>query len=124
MPYLAILLFVALYLAATFFCHIPAMVAVIYGALSLSCFVAYAIDKNAAKAGRWRTPERTLLLLGLLCGWPGAVLAQQWLRHKSGKPAFRLMFWITVMLNLAAFVYFSLHYSAPDIGTEVAPIEL
>ncbi|WP_298407964.1 DUF1294 domain-containing protein [Janthinobacterium sp.] len=124
MPYLVILCFVVLYLLATFFFHIPALVALVYGVLSLSCFVAYAIDKSAAKQGRWRTSERTLLLLGLLCGWPGAVLAQQWLRHKSGKRSFRVLFWITVALNIGAFVYFSMHYAAPDIGTEVAPIEL
>ncbi len=118
---------------------IPAVVALAYGVLSLGCFVAYAIDKSAAKEGRWRTSERTLLLLGLLCGWPsertllllgllcgwpGAVLAQQWLRHKSSKRSFRMLFWITVAINIGAFVYFSMHYAAPDIGTEVAPIEL
>ena len=124
MPYLSILFFVLLYLAATFFFHIPPFVALIYGALSLGCFVAYALDKRAAKAGNWRTSERTLLLLGLLCGWPGAVLAQQWLRHKSSKRSFRILFWITVAINIAAFIYFCLHYSAPDIGTDVAPIEI
>ncbi|MCC7682451.1 DUF1294 domain-containing protein [Janthinobacterium sp. FW305-128] len=124
MPYLVIAFFVVLYLLATFFFHIPALVALVYGVLSLGCFVAYAIDKSAAKEGRWRTPERTLLLLGLLCGWPGAVLAQQWLRHKSSKRSFRIVFWITIALNIGAFVYFSMHYAAPDIGTDVAPIEL
>ena len=68
MPYLVILFFVVLYLLATFFFHIPVVVALAYGVLSLGCFVAYAIDKSAAKEGRWRTSERTLLLLGLLCG--------------------------------------------------------
>ncbi|APA71459.1 MULTISPECIES: DUF1294 domain-containing protein [unclassified Janthinobacterium] len=124
MPYLAILLFAILYLLATFFFHIPVLVALVYGVLSLCCFIAYALDKAAAREGRWRTSERTLLLLGLCCGWPGAVLAQQWLRHKSGKRAFRVLFWLSVAINIAAFVYCSMHYAAPDIGTEVAPIEL
>ena len=106
MPYLVILCFVVLYLLATFFFHIPALVALVYGVLSLSCFVAYAIDKSAAKGGRWRTPERTLLLLGLLCGWPGAVLAQQWLRHKSSKTSFQLQFWFMVLLNVAGILWF------------------
>lgn len=124
MPYLSLLLFALLYLLATFFFHIPILVGLAYGVLSLGCFVAYAIDKSAAREGRWRTSERTLLLLGLLCGWPGAVLAQQWLRHKSGKRSFQVLFWISVAINIAAFVYFSMHYAAPDIGTDVAPIEL
>lgn len=124
MPYLSLLLFALLYLLATFFFHIPILVGLAYGVLSLGCFVAYAIDKSAAREGRWRTSERTLLLLGLLCGWPGAVLAQQWLRHKSSKRSFQVLFWISVAVNIAAFVYFSMHYAAPDIGTDVAPIEL
>lgn len=124
MPYLSLLLFALLYLLATFFFHIPIIVGLAYGVLSLGCFVAYAIDKSAAREGRWRTSERTLLLLGLLCGWPGAVLAQQWLRHKSSKRSFQVLFWISVAINVAAFVYFSMHYAAPDIGTDVAPIEL
>jgi uncharacterized membrane protein YsdA (DUF1294 family) len=77
-------------------------VAAFYGAASLVCFIAYALDKSAAINGRWRTPERTLLLLGLAGGWPGAMLAQRWLRHKSRKTPFRVAFWCTVLLNLGA----------------------
>ena len=73
----------------------------LYALASVACFVLYASDKAAARSGRRRTPERTLLLAGLTCGWPGALLAQQTLRHKSRKPAFLLKFWLTVLLNLA-----------------------
>ena len=79
---------------------IPALGA-LYACASLICFAAYALDKSAARAGRRRTPERTLLLLGLACGWPGAVLAQRWLRHKSAKRSFQLKFWFTVAMNVA-----------------------
>ncbi|MEC5161128.1 MULTISPECIES: DUF1294 domain-containing protein [unclassified Janthinobacterium] len=81
---------------------LPYWVAATYLFASALCFIAYAVDKSAAKAKRRRTPERTLLLLGLACGWPGAVLAQQWLRHKSSKASFRWKFWGTVALNVAA----------------------
>ncbi|MOA42630.1 hypothetical protein D3C78_1646950 [compost metagenome] len=53
----------------------------------------------AALRNRWRTPERTLHWLALLGGWPGAMLAQYWFRHKSTKPAFRRWFWATVLGN-------------------------
>ena len=38
---------------------------------------------------------------------PGALLAQRWLRHKTIKRSFRIQFWATVALNLAAFVVLS-----------------
>lgn len=76
-------------------------------ALSLSAiaFVAYWWDKRAAQADRWRTPEAHLHLIALLGGWPGAALAQHWLRHKSRKPAFRATFYGTVVLNVVAMVW-------------------
>lgn len=76
--------------------------------LGAVCFIAYALDKFAARTGRWRISENTLLLLGLACGWPGAILAQQWLRHKSSKASFRRQFWVTVAVNIAVFVYLNL----------------
>jgi len=69
--------------------------------------VVYAIDKRAARKNRWRIPEAQLHLLALLGGWPGAIIAQQVLRHKSVKPLFRIIFWISVGLNIA-FVYWLL----------------
>lgn len=75
--------------------------AALYALASAACFIAYALDKSAARKGRRRTPERTLLLLGLACGWPGGLAAQQLLRHKSAKASFLAKFWLTVILNLA-----------------------
>ncbi|MEA5441595.1 DUF1294 domain-containing protein [Cyanobium gracile] len=81
----------------------PELLAVYIG-LSVMTFLSYAFDKSAAIHGRWRTPEKTLHLLGLAGGWPGALLAQQLLRHKCSKPSFIASFWITVVVNVAAFV--------------------
>ena len=83
------------------------MVAAAYGVLSVVCFIAYAADKSAAKTGGWQTKESSLLILGLVGGWPGGVLAQQLLRHKSTKASFRSAFWATVVVNVGAFVAFS-----------------
>ncbi len=70
--------------------------AAVYGVASIICFTAYALDKSAAIGKRRRTPERTLLLLGLACGWPGGWLAQRWLRHKTVKPSFQVAYWASV----------------------------
>jgi len=83
--------------------HWPLLwIAVAYAGLSVITFVVYAIDKSAARHRGPRTPERTLHLLSLAGGWPGALLAQRWLRHKSAKARFLGVFWITVILNVLA----------------------
>jgi uncharacterized membrane protein YsdA (DUF1294 family) len=107
MPYLPILLFAALYAGATFAWQLPLAVGAAYLALSAVCFASYALDKSAARRGERRTPESTLLVLGLLGGWPGAVLAQQWLRHKTVKQPFRRKFWLSVAANLLVFLWLS-----------------
>ena len=79
----------------------PAVLVLYLGASAIA-FVAYALDKSAARKGRWRTPESTLHLLALVGGWPGALLAQKLLRHKSSKVEFQRVYWATVVLNCVA----------------------
>lgn len=81
---------------------VPIFIGGIYLIMSLFSLFLYWQDKLKARSGQWRTPESVLLLAGLAGGWPGAVLAQQWLRHKSVKVAFRNAFWATVAINVAA----------------------
>jgi len=83
--------------------RVPVWAALVYVGASSVCFLAYALDKSAARRNAWRTPESTLLMLGLLGGWPGGLLAQHLLRHKSNKASFRAAFWGTVMLNVLGF---------------------
>src|SRR5689334_8283670 len=105
MRYTSILLFAALYTFAFVHWGTPQLVGVTYLAASTACFAMYAVDKTAARAGRRRTPENTLLLMGLACGWPGGALAQQWLRHKSSKRSFALRFWLSVLMNVGVFAW-------------------
>jgi uncharacterized membrane protein YsdA (DUF1294 family) len=113
---LLFLVFAALFAAAIALWHLAPLVAGVYVAASIVCFAAYARDKAAAKAGRWRTSENRLLLLGLACGWPGAMLAQAMLRHKACKPSFRLRFLATVVINIALFGYLSSPFSPLRAG--------
>ncbi len=100
----AIPAFALVYLFAAMTWGVAHWLAAAYMAASLIAFAAYAVDKSAAARGSWRVGESTLLLIGLLGGWPGALLAQQVLRHKSIKTSFRAAFWGSVALNLIAFV--------------------
>lgn len=71
-----------------------------YAVVSMLAYITYAIDKKAAINNRRRVSEKTLHLLGVVGGWPGAFLAQQRLRHKTQKTAFQVTFWLTVVVNL------------------------
>ena len=76
-----------------------AALAAIYLVASGAAFSLYAFDKHAARRGAQRIAERDLQLLALLCGWPGAWLAQQVLRHKTQKTGFRLLFFGMAITN-------------------------
>ncbi|MCW8831935.1 MAG: cold shock and DUF1294 domain-containing protein [Colwellia sp.] len=102
--YLAVLYLIAIF-GAFIFGYLPSFIALAYLALSMITFIVYAADKSKAKRGARRTPENTLHLLALLGGWPGAAIAQQTLRHKSQKRAFRIAYWLTVMINCGAFAW-------------------
>ncbi|MBC7686431.1 MAG: DUF1294 domain-containing protein [Bdellovibrionales bacterium] len=102
---LLLLIFAIIFAGAVYLWQMPPVVALVYAAASIVCFGMYALDKAAAKAGRWRTPENILLFWGLACGWPGAIVAQKLMRHKSHKPSFRTRFLATVALNIGVFIY-------------------
>ena len=78
---------------------LPIIIPGMYAALSVMAFALYAKDKSAAQLGNWRTSESTLHLISLLGGWPGAMIAQNKLRHKSKKISFKVVYWITVIMN-------------------------
>jgi len=85
-----------------------------YLLLSLLCFLVYFYDKQAAIQRRSRVSEKKLLLLSLIGGWPGALLAHKFLRHKSMKRSFLRWFflmlalhWLFLFALLAACVFFA-----------------
>lgn len=100
----AIPAFLILFTAVSVLWRPPMWVAALYGAASMVTFVVYAADKAAAMRNGSRVPERTLHLLSLAGGWPGALVAQQVLRHKSSKREFRQVFWATIALNQIGFL--------------------
>lgn len=67
---------------------------------SLWAFVAYGIDKRRAQTGNRRVSEKTMHLLALVGGWPGALIGQQVFRHKTQKLSFQLVFWMVIVLHL------------------------
>jgi len=89
--------------------------ALYYGA-SIITYVVYARDKTAAQNAGRRTPEYTLHLMSLVGGWPGALIAQVHLRHKTRKPSFMIGYWFTVIVNCMAL--------GVIVGKGVAPLKV
>ena len=101
-PLILVLCFAGALGLAFVFAKLPLYVVAAYALLSVLTFITYWWDKRQAQAGRWRTQESTLQLLAVLGGWPGALLAQAYLRHKSQKRPFLVVFWFAVVVNLIA----------------------
>ena len=91
--------------------ELPLTILIAYGLFSVVAFGMYGADKAAAKQGTWRTSESSLHTIGVVGGWPGALVARQVFRHKTIKQPFRTIFWLTVIANCTALAWFV--YEAP-----------
>jgi len=87
--------------------------ACVYAGMSVLSIVMYGWDKRQAIRNQWRTAERTLLGIDLLCGWPGGLIAQHLWKHKRSKGAYLLLFWLAVILNTTALglMIYYLHFA-------------
>lgn len=71
-----------------------------YVILSAITIGVYRADKLAAQRGERRWSERSLHILALLGGWPGALIGQQVFRHKRRKPWFMMVTLFIMMVHL------------------------
>ncbi len=102
-------LFYLLLIGLASFQYLSWYIVIWYVFISMITFAIYAKDKNSAQNDEWRTPENTLHTLAIIGGWVGAMLAQTYLRHKSQKEEFRMVYYFTVIINLillGAYLYF------------------
>jgi uncharacterized membrane protein YsdA (DUF1294 family) len=74
------------------------LVTVYFVIINILSGVAFSIDKNAARKGRKRIPERTLHLLEVLGGVFANTVLMYTLRHKNRK----LSYWVWTWLVLIA----------------------
>jgi uncharacterized membrane protein YsdA (DUF1294 family) len=77
--------------------------------MTIVTFILYGVDKGKAKKGRWRIPEKTLLLFAACFGGLGAFLGMKIFRHKTKHTSFKILvptFMIIQFILIAAGVYF------------------
>lgn len=72
--------------------------------MSLIAFIAYGRDKKLAQKGKYRTSERTLLLMATCFGGIGAFAGMQVFRHKTKHTRFRILVPLNMILQLALLV--------------------
>jgi len=68
------------------------------------------LDKKKAKYGRWRIPEKTLLIIALLGGSIGTILGMKIFRHKTKKIKFTLGFPTILISEIIIITYFLVKY--------------
>lgn len=78
--------------------------------INLLSFLVMLIDKSRAKHNGWRIPEVVLLLIDLLGGCIGGIIAMDFLPHKSKHLLFSVGLPLMVVVEYGAFaVWFFLH---------------
>ena len=88
-------------------------VAIWFLLINVLTMVIYGADKMAARKGMRRIPEVTLLVFGVVGGWPGAIMCQQIFRHKTQKQPFKTWFLMSVVVSILATValyHFAVRY--------------
>lgn len=68
-------------------------------------FLIMYIDKQKAKKGRWRIPEKTLFIVTALGGGIGTIAGMKVFRHKTQKVAFVIGFPLITILEIITIIY-------------------
>ena len=73
---------------------------IIMTVMSAVAFIFYGDDKFRAKKGKWRIPEKTLFLVAILFGGPGAFLGMQIFRHKTKHIQFKIIIPLVTIIQI------------------------
>ena len=78
--------------------------------INLVAFALMGADKQKARRGKWRIPERTLFLAAILGGSVGSILGMAAFRHKTRHPKFTIgmPFVLIIQIVLAAYAFYLL----------------
>ena len=74
--------------------------------INVISFITYGFDKLFAIKGKWRIREFTLLVLSVLGGGVGSMIAMVVFKHKLSKRMFRILIPLTIITYWALIFYF------------------
>lgn len=81
-----------------------------YLVINIIGFLSMGIDKYKAKHDMWRTPEKTLLLYGLLGGSAGSYLGMKLFHHKTLHPQFKYGIPLLFVVNVVCIYFIASHW--------------
>ena len=76
------------------------------GIINLIGFFSMFLDKQKAKRGKWRIPEKTLFLLAIIGGSLGTTLGMHVFRHKTKHWYFKLGMPLILIVQIILIIYF------------------
>ena len=77
------------------------------GVINLIGFFAMFLDKQKAKRGKWRIPEKTLFWLAVIGGRLGTTLGMHMFRHKTKHWYFKLGMPLILIVQIILIIYFA-----------------
>ena len=77
------------------------------GIINLIGFFSMFLDKQKAKRGKWRIPEKTLFLLAAIGGSLGTTLGMHVFRHKTKHWYFKLGMPLILIVQIILIIYFA-----------------
>lgn len=90
----------------TFLMIFPLKYVIIYlVSINIIGFFAMLIDKQKAKRGSWRIPEKTLFIFTALGGGIGTIAGMYLFRHKTKKLKFVVGFPVILITEIAAVIF-------------------
>lgn len=84
---------------------LKSVICILYLIWNFAVFLLMAADKYKARSGRWRIPERTLILCAFLLGAAGEVLGGIVFHHKTRKKKFLLAWPIALIVNACVLLF-------------------
>ena len=76
------------------------------GIINLIGFFSMFLDKQKAKRGKWRIPEKTLFLLAAIGGSLGTTLGMHVFRHKTKHWYFKMGMPLILIVQIILIIYF------------------
>ena len=77
------------------------------GIINLIGFFSMFLDKQKAKRGKWRIPEKTLFLLAIIGGSLGTTLGMHMFRHKTKHWYFKFGMPFIMTVQIILMIYFA-----------------